>query len=361
VWVAGGGNVLERGRCSFRRRRQRWPDRKGQVLATSMGTFDSGGDLPIVVADILGCAHRLLGQRRSGAVVCGKDGGRSGSRNDRAAALGGDRRAACFCRSCRDTAQAHRTDRRLGLGGTGVRSDVLDDHSPFASPRANSRGSPLSLCERVILPHCRGCTYTPPLEDLAGITIPAAPYFSAVGRFQSTPADSPAEIAREPEFARQRADQILAMAFDVRLKRAPQVPESVRARGCTDVSSDNPGVAIVVPRSGVLIRLTAPGTVRASLRQFAHSFPVDLGSCGDRVGWCGQTVARLASSHGCCEWKRAGDWRQSVDWVLTRLERRRPIALPRDDLCNRSAEAAPSRRSTHRRLCAPPANGRSRR
>jgi hypothetical protein len=130
----------------------------------------------------------------------------------------------------------------------------------------------MQLAHQVVAP-----TYTPPLEDLAGITIPAAPYFAAVGRFQSTPADSPAEIAREPEFARQRADQILAMAFDVRLKRAPQVPESVRARGCTEVSSVDPGVAIMVPRPGVLLRLTASGTARISLRQFAHSFPVDLG------------------------------------------------------------------------------------
>jgi len=130
----------------------------------------------------------------------------------------------------------------------------------------------MQLAHQVIAP-----TYTPPLEDLAGITIPAAPYFAAVGRFQSTPADSPAEIAHEPEFARQRADQILAMAFDVRLRRVTHVPESVRARGCTEVSSIDRGVGIAVPRSGVLIRLTALGTARISLLQFAHSFPVDLG------------------------------------------------------------------------------------
>jgi len=135
-------------------------------------------------------------------------------------------------------------------------------------------------------------TYTPPLKDLAGVTIPAAPYLAAVGRYRSSPADSPAGIEREPEFARRRADQILAMAFHIRLIDSHEMPPlgshppevesnpgiEIRRRGCAVLSGIGSGAHITVPRSGLGIRSNSPATSRVSLRQFAHTFPVELGS-----------------------------------------------------------------------------------
>lgn len=100
----------------------------------------------------------------------------------------------------------------------------------------------------------------------------AGSYFSAVDAYGS-PAYTPAELASASESARVAADRVFASALGVGLRPGPEG----RPGTCAEL---RPGVgpAIVqLPPEGVVLRAGLPGS-RLSLRRYATSFPVSLGT-----------------------------------------------------------------------------------
>jgi hypothetical protein len=104
--------------------------------------------------------------------------------------------------------------------------------------------------------------YSPELNEFWGL--PSAAFFAATDRYGSSPADSPAEIAASPDYARRRADATSIAALRVRLRRVRcprfSATKALAAEG-------------VVPPRGLLIYNTSHrDPVTLSLRRFAHGF-----------------------------------------------------------------------------------------
>jgi hypothetical protein len=171
-------------------------------------------------------------------------------------------------------------------------ADLIDgaDQMERTSQYTRAELGAMQLSQKVISPE-----YTPSPSDLAGVTIPAAPYFAMVALYRSSPADSYSEILQEPEFARRRADRILAMAFHLRLVRGAEETELDRCM----VISDGATAHIPVSRQGLAVRDSGAGVAKLSLRQFARTFPVDLG----HVGESGEAVLQTdPNSYGPYPW-----------------------------------------------------------
>ncbi|MEA2330246.1 MAG: hypothetical protein QOH58_384 [Thermoleophilaceae bacterium] len=110
-------------------------------------------------------------------------------------------------------------------------------------------------------------------------------YYAATDRLDSSPADTPEELAREPEFARARADHVLTHAYEVEPARVNAGVRRVLAavggpgalaRGC-DRGQTVPGDT--TPRDAtlhsdlVVLRARPDAKLTLRARRFAHEFP----------------------------------------------------------------------------------------
>jgi hypothetical protein len=149
--------------------------------------------------------------------------------------------------------------------------------------------------------------------------VPAAAFFFATDRYGSSPADSPAEIAASPEYARHRADRTSIEALRVRLLPAPAglrtagAPPSVasdprfavrRSGGCLKLRGSGWSPEVTMPSGGLLIRTAGPrGEVR--LRRFASDF---VGPLPTRVGPGRPALLRIAEDA-----ERSRPWHFQLD------------------------------------------------
>src|SRR5262249_27180567 len=79
--------------------------------------------------------------------------------------------------------------------------------------------------------------------------IAAAPYLGVVKRYGSSPADSPAELAAEPEGLREQADLVLTDGLKVSLEKSG-LPPSL-SRSCVARRGKAPELIRQVPRGGL--------------------------------------------------------------------------------------------------------------
>lgn len=149
----------------------------------------------------------------------------------------------------------------------------------FTSNVTSAELGALQLARNSVAPE-----YSPEMDQFWGV--PSAAFFAATDRYGSSPADSPAEIADSPEYARRRADATSIAALRIRLRgvaahhgHSGPLPLDVRVGseashedGC--VTLDGPrGLAAegTVPRTGLWIESTGNET-SLGLRRFARSF-----------------------------------------------------------------------------------------
>jgi hypothetical protein len=116
----------------------------------------------------------------------------------------------------------------------------------------------------------------------------AAKYFDTTKDFGS-PADSPSEIMRRPEDARENADNVLAAALRLGLKPAsrPKKPGPIpqagmpsggkvqTAAGCLRLEPQGirSGVEIRVPKAGIWLRAEQGANTEVRLRRFGAAYP----------------------------------------------------------------------------------------
>jgi hypothetical protein len=110
--------------------------------------------------------------------------------------------------------------------------------------------------------------YEPPLADFAGVPVPAGFYLGSVGRYASSPADTPAEIQARSPAVRRKADLVLAEALDLAFRPGPrQRPRCAEAEGILELE---PG--------GHVLRAPPGSEIRVGLRRFADTFAIEVGS-----------------------------------------------------------------------------------
>jgi hypothetical protein len=134
----------------------------------------------------------------------------------------------------------------------------------FTSNVTSAELGALELGREVVDPE-----YSPPLDDFPAV--PAAAFFATTARYGSTPADSPAEIAASPEYARQRADAVLVDALKVRVRPVGRRAVAA-ATGCRRFAPGALPIELRIPREGLLIEAPAEDPVRIGLRRFAAHF-----------------------------------------------------------------------------------------
>jgi hypothetical protein len=103
----------------------------------------------------------------------------------------------------------------------------------------------------------------------------AADYFTVADRYGS-PGFSPAELERQPEAVRERADQVLAELLGVR-----GAPSSVGgpSRGCEQIPSAQPGGPIVLELPAGGASLSAAGaSAKVTLARFADKPTAEVGA-----------------------------------------------------------------------------------
>ena len=100
----------------------------------------------------------------------------------------------------------------------------------------------------------------------------AGSYFSAVDAYGS-PAYTPPELASASEGARVAADKVFAAALGAALRPGP----AGRPGTCVGLRPGTGPATVEVPREGIVLRAGSAGT-RVSLRRYASSFPVTLGT-----------------------------------------------------------------------------------
>jgi hypothetical protein len=152
----------------------------------------------------------------------------------------------------------------------------------FTSNIASAELGVVQLARDVVSPE-----FAPELNGFPG-GVPASYFFYATERYGSSPADSPAEIAASPEYARRRADATLIAALRARARaasgqarlagdplglRAGAGTVAGRKRGCTTLGGPGRVVATaVLPREGVLVKSAPTAATGLALRRFAHAF-----------------------------------------------------------------------------------------
>jgi hypothetical protein len=117
--------------------------------------------------------------------------------------------------------------------------------------------------------------------------VEAARYFDTIEQFGS-PADSPAELMRRPEDARQNADSVLSAALRIGFVRAgrptepgdlPQTTSPVgtarTSDGCLRFAPEAPrgSVEIRLPRTGIWLRSAAGANAEVRFRRFGAGYP----------------------------------------------------------------------------------------
>jgi len=137
------------------------------------------------------------------------------------------------------------------------------------------------------------------LADTGYVAVEAGPYLSARDAYGS-PGYSAAELAKAPAKARVPADKVLAASLGIALVPAPGTaggagppPRLVSPASAglgadgscltVGVSAATPTV-VSLPPGGALLRPRSGASTQVSLRRFADSFPVELGSLPGR-GW----------------------------------------------------------------------------
>ncbi len=118
----------------------------------------------------------------------------------------------------------------------------------------------------------------------------AGPYFTATRRLGSSPADAPAQVAREGPAAAIAADQLLVHAGELQLRASPpphvgtatarapaleQTPvgRARSARGCLYLTPGAPtAVDLLLPPQGIALLSTTPAPVAVRVRRFARDF-----------------------------------------------------------------------------------------
>jgi hypothetical protein len=110
--------------------------------------------------------------------------------------------------------------------------------------------------------------------------IPAGPYLGVVARYGSSPADSPAELAAEPEVLREKADFVLGDLVRPKLVVAARPPADTE--NCSTRDGRSP-LAIPVPAGGIWMRPDRHVQLQVTLRRFGSAFtqhlaPVPAGS-----------------------------------------------------------------------------------
>jgi hypothetical protein len=124
------------------------------------------------------------------------------------------------------------------------------------------------------------------LDPIYGPQIVAGGYFAAVDAIGSSPADSPARLARAPEPARAAADRVLLRAGSLRLATLDQAPAPARAGGCVEDRPSGGRVSAILPVPPGGLELLAPaGGLRVRARRFAAGFenPPSLATPGRAV------------------------------------------------------------------------------
>jgi hypothetical protein len=152
------------------------------------------------------------------------------------------------------------------------------------------------------------------VADTAYVHVATSAYLSAADAYGS-PADSPAEIAAEPEPAKVAADKVLARALGVSFATEPTAPPASgpapRVVGPPGARASTAGSCVVVEPPGAVLQLPPGGaSVRASrragaavaLRRFSESsFPIAaVPLAGGRTG-----VARIPSDRAGEPWELA--------------------------------------------------------
>lgn len=127
--------------------------------------------------------------------------------------------------------------------------------------------------------------YAPPLDGFPD-GVPAAPFFAAVDRYGSSPADTSVEIVASPSRARRRADAISLAALRVRLHAMPRGVSRfgafaslgartgfIRAAGGGCVVASGRGMDLIgnVPKAGLSIE-SSSSWVSVGLRRFARGY-----------------------------------------------------------------------------------------
>jgi hypothetical protein len=149
----------------------------------------------------------------------------------------------------------------------------------FTSNVTSAELGALELARDVVEPE-----YAPSLNEFPAM--PAAYFFSAVARFGSSPADTPGEIARSPEYARRRADRVSIQALRIHLADAPgdariaAVPPgpaitaagAEKRGGCIYLKVPPLSLAAGLPSHGILIRAAPKSEMTVDLRRFAQGF-----------------------------------------------------------------------------------------
>jgi hypothetical protein len=144
--------------------------------------------------------------------------------------------------------------------------------------KARADFTAIELARRYVSP-----TFVPTTGSIASpLVIPATvagTYLRAVDRIGSF-ADTLPELRSAPEADREEADQILAQALGLHL--APAAPRS-RASGCRRApASAGAAPGLRLPGGGALLRSAGRRPARISLRRFASSFTISLGSLAPR-------------------------------------------------------------------------------
>lgn len=139
----------------------------------------------------------------------------------------------------------------------------------------------VQLAQGIVAPE-----YTPDLHGFPG-AVPASAFFAATGRYGSSPADSPDEIASSPEYARMSADRVSIQALRIHLQSAPRElriakrPPSMSSTGgivvrhsrkCTIMHGRGLSAGEVLPAHGLLIRSGISTQFGVDLRRFATGF-----------------------------------------------------------------------------------------
>jgi hypothetical protein len=109
--------------------------------------------------------------------------------------------------------------------------------------------------------------YVPEMNAWNGV--PAAAFFAATDRYGSSPADSPAEIAASPDYARRRADRVSVQALRIHLVA---VPERIGVGHCETLHGQSWSRDMVLPRRGVVIERPRGEGVAVGMRRFAGGF-----------------------------------------------------------------------------------------
>lgn len=122
------------------------------------------------------------------------------------------------------------------------------------------------------------------------INVKAGPYLAVTDEFGS-PAYTPAELTRAPNFGRRQADIVLAAALPITTETRPSIARRTGPPqgACVDVSGGARSASTGLPLSPGLTRIEIPPGISAGLRlrRFAIGvYPVDLGDVpGDSTTW----------------------------------------------------------------------------